>query len=251
MTTMKKILVNPEEEAYNGQIKAEAVKVIVQQFPKKIVELNTLIDKQLTIDGNNNNNNNGLNIPMITISSDISKSSETAATMTDKSDVKVSDKSLTDGSNSEAIAVNENQHLSQLVDILMPQIWELSVYCLSLVVGMNLMVPEMEDGNNFGVEVQHECIEAMTVVENDIQRRVREIHAYCPARAELFVKAVKYPDCQDYSRAIQERDLSFQSYCLLSLVTVRNHYMNLHDMMMKNMQKIRKPRSGSTTHMMY
>ncbi|XP_054157214.1 proteasome activator complex subunit 3-like [Oppia nitens] len=245
---MKKILVNPMEEAYNGQIKAEAVKVIVQRFPKKIVELNTLIDKQLTIDGNNNN---GLNIPMITISSDVSKSSETAATMTDKSDGKVSDKSLTDGSNSEAIAVKDNQHLRKMVDILMPQIWELSKYCLSSGVGMNLMVPEMEDGNNFGVEVQHECIEAMIVVENEIQRRVREINAYFPARAELIEKAVKYPDCQDYSRAIQERDLSFQSYCLLSMVTVRNHYMNLHDMVMKNMQKIRKPRSGSTTHLMY
>ncbi|XP_054155566.1 proteasome activator complex subunit 3-like [Oppia nitens] len=136
-----------------------------------------------------------------------------------------------------------------MVDILRPQLIELSQYCQSVCVGINLMTPTIEDGNNFGVEEQQKVVEAFTAVDNDLQRRQYDLTGYYQSRTDLMAKAVKYPNFEDSWDAIIERDKHFHNYCRLSLISVFNHYLNLHDLVEKNLKKNQNLRTASDINM--
>jgi proteasome activator subunit 3 (PA28 gamma) len=54
---------------------------------------------------------------------------------------------------------------------------------------------------------------------------------------------IKYPHVDDYRQVIRELDEKEYFSLRLVLLEVRNHYALLHDIITKNLDKIRKPRS--------
>eukprot|EP00731_Ephydatia_muelleri_P034780 Em0076g13a len=69
---------------------------------------------------------------------------------------------------------------------------------------------------------------------------------YYTARAKLVSKVLKYPVIEDYRRAVEEFDE--KAFCGFRLICreVRNIYIVLYDMIVKNFEKVRKPRSENT-----
>lgn len=57
---------------------------------------------------------------------------------------------------------------------------------------------------------------------------------------------MKYPLIEDYRRAVEELDERQYLSMSLTMLEIRNRYSTLHDIVMKNFEKIKKPRSSNT-----
>jgi proteasome activator subunit 3 (PA28 gamma) len=68
----------------------------------------------------------------------------------------------------------------------------------------------IEDGNNFGVEIQEGILGGQAIAQLDAHKRLDQFSLYLTQRAELITKVAKYPHCQDYRRAVLENDQKFR-----------------------------------------
>lgn len=68
---------------------------------------------------------------------------------------------------------------------------------------------------------------------------------YFISRGKIVSKVAKYPHIIDYRRAIQELDEKEYVSLWLVMCEVRNRYCSLHDLVIKNLEKIKKPRSSN------
>ena len=73
---------------------------------------------------------------------------------------------------------------------------------------IQLNVPRIEDGNNFGVDVQTECITELSGLEDKCCGILETTTKYFSGRAKLLSKCIKYPEIEDYRRSIEEVDHS-------------------------------------------
>lgn len=68
---------------------------------------------------------------------------------------------------------------------------------------------------------------------------------------KLISKVAKYPHIDDYRRAVQELDEKEYLSLWLVVTEIRNRYCSLHDIVIKNLDKIKKPRSTNATESLY
>uniref|UniRef100_A0A8C7TU70 Proteasome activator subunit 3 n=1 Tax=Oncorhynchus mykiss TaxID=8022 RepID=A0A8C7TU70_ONCMY len=110
---------------------------------------------------------------------------------------------------------------------------------------VQLLIPRIEDGNNFGVSIQEETVAELRTVEGEAASYLDQISGYYITRAKLVSKIAKYPHVEDYRRTVTEIDE--KKYISLKVIVseLRNQYVTLHDMILKNIDKIKKPRSSN------
>ncbi|KAM8881426.1 proteasome activator complex subunit 1 [Synchiropus picturatus] len=115
---------------------------------------------------------------------------------------------------------------------------------------VQLQIPRVEDGNNFGVAVQEKVFEQLTNTRTAIETFQTQIAKYYSERGDAVAKASKQPHVGDYRQLVHELD-QFQ-YCQLRLVVleIRNTYAAVLDIINKNYDKITKPR-GEGKAMIY
>lgn len=139
---------------------------------------------------------------------------------------------------------------------------------------VSFMIPKIEDGNNFGVSIQEDTLAEIQSVESEAAAFFDQISRYYVSRAKLISKVVlssltvlfqldmlvqkkaysrfiifqvaKYPHIEDYRRSVQEMDEKEYLSLWLVLCEVRNRYSTLHDIVTKNIDKIKKPRSTNS-----
>uniref|UniRef100_A0A8C9W4P8 Proteasome activator subunit 3 n=1 Tax=Scleropages formosus TaxID=113540 RepID=A0A8C9W4P8_SCLFO len=111
---------------------------------------------------------------------------------------------------------------------------------------VQLLIPRIEDGNNFGVSIQEETVAELRTVEGEAASYLDQISRYYITRAKLVSKIAKYPHVEDYRRTVTEIDE--KEYISLKIIVseLRNQYVTLHDMILKNIEKIKRPRSSNT-----
>uniref|UniRef100_A0A8C2ZT17 Proteasome activator complex subunit 3 n=1 Tax=Cyclopterus lumpus TaxID=8103 RepID=A0A8C2ZT17_CYCLU len=116
---------------------------------------------------------------------------------------------------------------------------------LNVKMWVQLLIPRIEDGNNFGVSIQEETVAELRTVESEAASYLDQISRYYITRAKLVSKIVKYPHVEDYRRTITEIDE--KEYISLKIIVseLRNQYVILHDMILKNIEKIKKPRNSN------
>lgn len=143
-----------------------------------------------------------------------------------------------------------NKRLSVLAEKVKPYIEELVDHANILKMWITLLIPKIEDGNNFGVSVQEDTLGEARQVESEAASYLDQISRYYITRAKLVSKVAKYPHIDDYRQAV--RELDEKEYISLRLISceLRNHYASLHDIILKNMEKIKKPRSANA-HNLY
>ncbi|ORM41683.1 DNA primase small subunit [Babesia sp. Xinjiang] len=98
---------------------------------------------------------------------------------------------------------------------------------------IQLNVPRIEDGNNFGVGIQEEVILELTRVEDTAFNLFDSIVKYYMARAKLCTKVIKYPNVCDYSEAIRELDEKEWIHIKITNVDMRNNYSMIYDLLCK------------------
>lgn len=145
--------------------------------------------------------------------------------------------------------VNTNKKLCGLAEKIKPYIMELIDHANVLKMWITLLIPKIEDGNNFGVSVQEDALGEARQVESEAASYLDQISRYYITRAKLVSKVAKYPHLEDYRQAV--RELDEKEYISIRLITceLRNHYASLHDVILKNMDKIKKPRSVNAQHL--
>uniref|UniRef100_A0A8C7PW93 Proteasome activator complex subunit 3 n=1 Tax=Oncorhynchus mykiss TaxID=8022 RepID=A0A8C7PW93_ONCMY len=90
-----------------------------------------------------------------------------------------------------------------------------------------------------------ETVAELRTVEGEAASYLDQISRYYITRAKLVSKIAKYPHVEDYRRTVTEIDE--KEYISLKIIVseLRNQYVTLHDMILKNIDKIKKPRSSN------
>ncbi|XP_041830646.1 proteasome activator complex subunit 3 [Melanotaenia boesemani] len=142
--------------------------------------------------------------------------------------------------------MKSNANLVDLIEKVKPEIRTLIEKCNTVKMWVQLLIPRIEDGNNFGVSIQEETVAELRTVEGEAASYLDQISRYYITRAKLVSKIAKYPHVEDYRRTVTEIDE--KEYISLKIIVseLRNQYVTLHDMILKNIEKIKRPRSSNT-----
>ncbi|CAF3759605.1 unnamed protein product [Rotaria socialis] len=142
--------------------------------------------------------------------------------------------------------VPSNRLISTLEDKLRPYILHFLDSVAIIKLWIQLMIPKVEDGNNFGVSIQEDSLAEVRTIETEVTQYIDLTCKYLISRGELIKKVVKYPHVEDYRRSVQSLDeKQFVSLRFIAL-ELRNHYTSVHDLLMKNLEKIKTPRTNQT-----
>ncbi|XP_028332287.1 proteasome activator complex subunit 3 [Gouania willdenowi] len=141
--------------------------------------------------------------------------------------------------------MKSNGNLVDLIEKVKPEIRTLIEKCNTVKMWVQLLIPRIEDGNNFGVSIQEETVAELRTVEGEAASYLDQISRYYITRAKLVSKIAKYPHVEDYRRTVTEIDE--KEYISLKIIVseLRNQYVTLHDMILKNIEKIKRPRSSN------
>ncbi|XP_040023218.2 proteasome activator complex subunit 1 [Gasterosteus aculeatus] len=135
-----------------------------------------------------------------------------------------------------------NQRVEHLLQLVKPQIQTLKEKLNVVSMWVQLQIPKIEDGNNFGVAVQEKVFELLTNTRTRIEGFQTQISKYYSERGDAVAKASKQSHVGDYRQLVHELD-QYQ-YCELRLVILEicSTYAVLFDIINKNYDKIKKPK---------
>lgn len=136
-----------------------------------------------------------------------------------------------------------NRPLSDLIHLVKPHLRELIEDTNLLKLWISYLIPKIEDGNNFGVSIQGRTLKEIQQAESKAEEFLEHISEYFVTRAKIVSKVVKYPHLDDYRRAVRELDEKEYLSLWLTMCEVRNRYCVLHDIVTKNIDKIKRPRT--------
>mmetsp|Transcript_4517 Transcript_4517/g.8623 ORF Transcript_4517/g.8623 Transcript_4517/m.8623 type:complete len:263 (+) Transcript_4517:22-810(+) len=159
------------------------------------------------------------------------------------------DESSGSGSESSAVGPDRlqahvpcNLEVVKLMENVKKEINELIETVGVIKVYIQLNIPKMEDGNNFGVEVQEETVGEINKVEDIAFSALESNSKYFVMRGKCVSKILKYPEIKDYVQSVRELDGKQFVKLKMTCVDVRDSYMLLYDIITKNEDKIKKPR---------
>jgi len=107
---------------------------------------------------------------------------------------------------------------------------------------VNHQFPPISDGNNFGVSVLEEILNEISRAEESSFAVLDAVAKYFLNRSKLVSKCHKYPFVGDYAQSVYELDQREYLALKLCIVDMRNNYAVLHDLILKNIEKIKAPR---------
>ncbi|XP_056263710.1 proteasome activator complex subunit 3-like [Pseudoliparis swirei] len=235
-------------ETFREQISSEAEHLVASFFPKKLLELDQFLKEPI------------LNVSDLKdIHSEIKFKVPEPVLFTNShegGDVNTKKRKLEDGltddswpGGTKAPVVPEgmlkcNAKLVALIERVKPEIRTLIEKCNTVKMWVQLLIPRIEDGNNFGVSIQEETVAELRTVESEAASYLDQISRYYITRAKLVSK-IAGPHVEDYRRTITEIDE--KEYISLKIIVseLRNQYVILHDMILKNIEKIKKPRNSN------
>ncbi|KAJ1526825.1 hypothetical protein ONE63_008393 [Megalurothrips usitatus] len=232
-------------QEYKDGLKTKAEEMILNGFPEKIVKLNELLEMPLFSALELGNVHQKLNIPipdpvLVNSNSDHGAAGKKRKCENEVNDVGTKVMALTSG------PVPCNAKMTELIGIVKPHIKELLADSNLLKMWVSFMIPKIEDGNNFGVSIQEDTLAEIQSVESEAAAFFDQISRYYVSRAKIISKVAKYPHIADYRRSVQELDEKEYLSLWLVLNEVRNRYSTLHDIVTKNIDKIKKPRSTNS-----
>jgi len=144
-----------------------------------------------------------------------------------------------------------NKRVIQLIDAIKPEFKYVIETCEKIKMWISILIPKIEDGNNFGVSVQEEVLNEVHGVQSDSIKSLDTISRYFITRAKLVSKVVKYPFLDDYRRAVNEVDENQYLKLEYNLNKMKCDYVLILDIISKNYEKIKKPRSSNSRVSMY
>ncbi|XP_032777394.1 proteasome activator complex subunit 3 isoform X1 [Daphnia magna] len=226
--------------------KQQAEDLINNGFPRKIVELNDLLATPLFSTKNLEEVHQDLKVPVP--SPIISNNHDSCETETKKRKLD----EVTAGTPVLVLPtgiVPCNSHIRQMIKIVKPYIWHLVEDANLLKMWISFLIPKIEDGNNFGVSIQEDMLAEIRTVESEAAAFFDQISRYFITRGKIVTKVTKYPHVEDFRVTVEELDEKEYVSLKLVMCEIRNHYSTLHDIIMKNLEKIKKPRTSNVDNL--
>lgn len=231
---------------YKAQCKKQGEHLVREVFPKKVVELTALLESERFSLTRLSDIGVKLNVP---VPDGIVPTSESGSKKRKLDALNDNDVTGTQVFSLPGGTVPVNAHVVEIIDVIKPQAIELVSFCNQIKMWIAFMIPKIEDGNNFGVSIQEDSMSEARQVESEAATYLEQITRYFLTRAKIVTKVAKYPHVEDYRRTVQELDEKEFLNVRLVLTELRNHYASLHDLICKNLDKIKKPRSTNTDNM--
>lgn len=136
-------------------------------------------------------------------------------------------------------------HVLQLWEFLESQIRSVIELFDSVQMFLILKTPVAEEGNNTGVEIQQQCARTLVDARRFVLGCENYLKLYHTQRAKLASKCIKYPQLEDYQRALVERDHEECRDCRYLLVRLRMQCVAVADVLHKNFEKVNDPKGLS------
>ncbi|XP_064613840.1 proteasome activator complex subunit 3-like [Liolophura sinensis] len=235
---------------FKEKYKKEAEKLVNDVFPNKMIELDELFrSKKLSL-SRTSDVCSDLKIP---VPDPILFTGDSAMPHPSKKR-KADSNSIDDISGTKVMIlpngpVPTNQQLQDLVNLLKPYIQELVDHANMVKMWISFLIPKIEDGNNFGVSIQEDTMAEARQIETEAASYLDQISRYFITRGKLVSKVAKYPHIDDYRQSVREVDEKEFISLRLICCELRNHYASLHDLIHKNIDKIKKPRSANAENL--
>ena len=208
--------------AFKETVKSEAEERLVELFPRKVLELDELLKQCSSLDLSSTQSELGL------------RGGEAANSLV-----------LTE------FCPPCNAQIVAFIDKLKPELVFVLEQLNMLKMWIQLNIPKIQDGNNFGATIQSETVQELVRIEGDVSALYETIPQYFTTRAKLISRSRKYPQVEDIRQAILQFDVKEVETLTMTCSEVRNIYCCLHDMVLKNLEKLKKPRTGAPNMMMY
>lgn len=241
---VKKMKLQVEE--YKNNLIAKAEKLILTGFPEKIIKLNDLLATPLFKNRDFAEVNQPLNIP---VPDPVPLNSHEEEEPPPTKRAKVEAPSGTKVMSLSSGIVTCNAPICELIKLVKPVIRSLVEDSNILKMWISFLIPKIEDGNNFGVSIQEDTLSEIQSVESESAAFFEQISRYFISRAKVISKVAKYPHIEDYRRAVEELDQKEYLSLWLMMCEVRNRYCSLHDIVIKNLEKLKKPRSSNAENL--
>lgn len=140
--------------------------------------------------------------------------------------------------------------------LLKMEILELVEMAMIIKLWLQLNVPRIEDGNNFGVSIQTDTVSELSRIEDAALMTVENWSKFLMNRAKVISKMYKYEGSTGYVvvktayhaalMALDERQLRS---VWIGWQDLRNNYSVLYDLVVKNIEKLVHPRSSNISNM--
>jgi len=255
LTTEEKSNIEKETKKFKKVIATEAEDLVKYFFPKKLLELDNWLKENLLLENIHQCHQDlGILIPTTASNGDGPAGKKRKVDGSGDSEVDQRKKFPYEMEGTKIIVFPNgpakcNEFLKKVNEFLKPEIQTIVTKCNTVRMWVTHSIPKIEDGNNFGVQIQEETLGELRSVESESASFLDNISKYHLNRGQIMQKAAKYPHIDDLQQFVVELDEKHYLQCRLMACELRNHYSVLHDMILKNIEKIKKPRTSNMVGM--
>ncbi|KAJ3477253.1 hypothetical protein NLI96_g10596 [Meripilus lineatus] len=140
-----------------------------------------------------------------------------------------------------------NPHITKVHNILKKECEQLADLVDKVKLWINLSMPKIEDGDNFGVQIQEEVLSELHRSQESAYNLRDSARQNYLNRAKICSKIIKYPHVEDYTLALKEHDEKQLYTARQNILDLRNVYAILTDILHKNIHKIRAPKGNNSS----
>lgn len=249
---MATLRVLPEAQAkvdvFREDLCTKTENLLGSYFPRKISELDAFLKEPALNEANLSNLKAPLDIPVPDPVKE--KEKEERRKQQEKEDKDEKKKGEDEDKGPPCGPVSCNEKIVVLLQRVKPEIKDVIEKLNLVTTWLQLQIPRIEDGNNFGVAVQEKVFELMTALHTKLEGFHTQISKYFSERGDAVTKAAKQPHVGDYRQLVHELDEAEYRDIRLMVMEIRNAYAVLYDIILKNFEKLKKPR-GETKGMIY
>lgn len=248
--TMHKSASNPESnlDKFMKDLNASSKSLLKTEIPQKIVKLNRLVT--------------GFDTSHILAELKILNESQVTVLKNEKSNLHSEELAKVVSSSEDLSSIDDHKVQIQFPNFSRLESHELIINLVKMVkplmveglqdvrlilLWIQLKVPEIADGNNFGVSVQEEIIACLKSSESEILNDLDMFTDYFNQRGKLFTKFLKFAEIPDFGQGILEHDEAFLYRLRETMKTIKNHYLTMHNLCRKNLGKIISPRNEKSS----
>uniref|UniRef100_A0A8I5ZQ53 Proteasome activator complex subunit 1 n=1 Tax=Rattus norvegicus TaxID=10116 RepID=A0A8I5ZQ53_RAT len=226
---MATLRVHPEAQAkvdvFREDLCSKTENLLGSYFPKKISELDAFLKEPALNEANLSNLKAPLDIPVPDPVKE--KEKEERKKQQEKEEKDEKKKGDEDDKGPPCGPVNCNEKIVVLLQRLKPEIKD-------VIEQLNL----------------EKVFELMTSLHTKLEGFQTQISKYFSERGDAVAKAAKQPHVGDYRQLVHELDEAEYQEIRLMVMEIRNAYAVLYDIILKNFEKLKKPR-GETKGMIY
>ncbi|KAF8323241.1 proteasome activator pa28, REG alpha/beta subunit [Clavulina sp. PMI_390] len=260
---VKPLSLEPDTESsikeFNLQVATAAEDVIFRKFPEKILSLQQLIEEMSSPASDYNRANLSTDVTVYPPPSHHDNTQPEPSSKKRRIDV-IANGDSKSPSGSEGVGpspggavypqlVRMNEHVRRVQQRNKAEFEDMVQLCDKVKLWINLTMPRIEDGDNFGVQIQEEVLNELSRAQESAYSLRDAARSHHLVRAKLCAKLIKYPNVEDYVIAVQDHDEKQLFMARQHMFDVRNVYAILFDILTKNIQKIRAPKGNNSIGM--